>query len=66
VSNPNKGLVHRYYERIVDEHRLDELASFIHPEFVDHNRESSPGWLRGQSRTLAQATFNCLAGQPAL
>jgi predicted ester cyclase len=41
VSSPNKGLVRRYYERVVDGHRLDELGSFIHPEFVDHNSYSN-------------------------
>jgi predicted ester cyclase len=41
VSNPNKELVRRYYERVVDEHRLDELATFIHPEYVDHNSQSN-------------------------
>jgi len=37
VSGTNKELVRRYYEGVVNEHRLDELASFIHPDYVDHN-----------------------------
>jgi predicted ester cyclase len=41
VSNPNKELVRRYYKRVVDEYWLDELATFIHPEYVDHNSESN-------------------------
>jgi len=39
VSGPNKELVRRYYEGVVNEHRLDELASLIHPDYVDHNAE---------------------------
>ena len=39
VSDTNKELVRRYYEGVVNEHRLDELASFIHPDYVDHNAE---------------------------
>lgn len=31
----------RYYEGVVNEHRLDELASFIHPDYVDHNEEET-------------------------
>lgn len=34
----------------MDEHRLDELASFIHPEYVDHNSE---GTERGPSLVAA-------------
>jgi predicted ester cyclase len=41
VSDTNKALVRRYYERVVSEHRLDELLSFIHPNYVDHNSDES-------------------------
>jgi len=46
VSDSDRELVRRYYERVVSEHRLDELALFIHPEYVDHN---SDGDERGPS-----------------
>ena len=41
MSGTNKELVRRYYERVVNEHRLDELASFIHPDYVDHTAEGT-------------------------
>jgi predicted ester cyclase len=50
VSESNKELVRRYYERVVDEHRLDELALFIHPNYVDHNSEADE---RGPSLVAA-------------
>ena len=50
MARRNKELVRRYYERVVDEHRLDELASFIHPEYDDHNTE---GTERGPSLVAA-------------
>jgi len=37
----NKELVRRYYERVVDEHRLEELPLFIHPTYVDHNSDGN-------------------------
>lgn len=50
VSDSNRELVRRYYERVVSEHRLDELALFIHPEYVDHNSEGDE---RGPSLVAA-------------
>jgi predicted ester cyclase len=46
VSGTNKDLVRRYYEGVVNEHRLDEIASLIHPDYVDHNAEET---VRGPS-----------------
>jgi predicted ester cyclase len=37
----NKELVRRYYERVVDEHRPEELPLFIHPKYVDHNSDGN-------------------------
>ena len=41
MSDRNKALVRNYYERVVNEDRVDELASFIHPNYVDHNSEDA-------------------------
>lgn len=55
MSGTNKELVRRYYEGIVNEHRLDELASFIHPDYVDHNNaetERGPSMVRAHLEGL--------------
>ena len=57
MASRNKELVRRYYEHVVAQHRLDELASFIHPEYVDHNSESNE---RGAS--LVAAHLEALRG----
>lgn len=50
MSDSNRELVRRYYERVVNEHRLDQLGLYIHPEYVDHNSE---GGERGPSLVAA-------------
>ena len=59
MSDTNKALVGGYYERVVSEHRLDELPSFIHPNYVDHNSDESergPSVVRAHLEGL-RATF---------
>jgi predicted ester cyclase len=57
VSESNKALVRSYYERVVNEHRLDELASFIHPNYVDHNCDDA-----GRGPSVARAHLVGLRG----
>jgi hypothetical protein len=57
VASRNTELVRRYYERVVDKNRLDELAAFIHAEYVDHNSESNergPSLVSGSPRSPAR------------